>query len=187
MVEQATEGTQATVLGQYAGFVTRLIAWIIDRLIVTAIITVTIAVISFLVQAVPINEWLGLDELILQIAVVVGVAVALTVPVIYNIGFWMLAGQTLGKWVMGVRIIRTNGERMRFGTCVRRQIGYFLSMVLFLGYLWILIDNRRQGFHDKIAGTFVVYSWPEEQMAVKPVRDRVRQSRFQRQAAQDLE
>jgi uncharacterized RDD family membrane protein YckC len=32
--------------------------------------------------------------------------------------------------------------------------------LFFLGFLWILIDNRRQGWHDKMAGTCVIYNWP---------------------------
>jgi uncharacterized RDD family membrane protein YckC len=42
---------------------------------------------------------------------------------------------------------------------LRRFIGYFISGILFLGFLWVLLDSRRQGWHDKIAGTFVIYSW----------------------------
>ena len=82
-----------------------------------------------------------------------------------------------------VRIVRTDGERMRFGNCVRRLIGYWVSAILFLGFLWVLVDNRRQGFHDKIAGTFVVYAWPEVGPPVTPARDRLRDLRQRRQMA----
>ena len=46
---------------------------------------------------------------------------------------------------------------------VRRYLGYigcFLS--LGLGFLWVLLDNQRQGWHDTFAGTCVVYSWAVE-------------------------
>jgi uncharacterized RDD family membrane protein YckC len=180
VTEQVQEGTQDTLLGQYAGFVTRLIAWSIDRAILAAAIIATIAAVRFLLQAFPINEWLGLGDMLTQIMTLSGaVVVATTIPVIYNIVFWLLAGQTIGKWVMGVRIVKTNGQRMSLGICIRRQIGYFISAVLFLGYLWILVDNRRQGFHDKLAGTFVLYAWPEEG-APRPMRERVGRPNFQR-------
>ena len=58
-----------------------------------------------------------------------------------------------------------------------------VSAILFLGYLWILFDNRRQGFHDKLAGTIVVYSWPEGLMRGTLVRDRVLRLVRERQAA----
>jgi len=38
-----------------------------------------------------------------------------------------------------------------------RYLGYYLSMLpLFLGFIWVGIDRRKQGFHDKIAGTVVI-------------------------------
>jgi uncharacterized RDD family membrane protein YckC len=93
-------------------------------------------------------------------------------------GFWMLAGQTPGKRVMGVRIVRTDGQRLKWGNAIRREVGYGISTILFLGYLWVLVDNRRQGWHDKLAGTMVVYAWPEE--GGTPVRDRLQRFRERR-------
>ena len=40
---------------------------------------------------------------------------------------------------------------------VVRVLGYIVSAILMLGFIWIAVDRRRQGFHDKLAGTFVVY------------------------------
>jgi uncharacterized RDD family membrane protein YckC len=171
-------------LGQYAGFITRLVAWIIDRLLLTAFISVSGAVIGFLGQALGINRLLGLSEGIRLLVLAVGLALAVSVPIIYNIACWMLAGQTAGKWVMGLRVVRTNGQRVGFWAAVRRQIGYWISAILLLGYVWILFDNRRQGFHDKLAGTFVVYAWPEVSQPVRPLRDRVRAARIERKLAQ---
>jgi uncharacterized RDD family membrane protein YckC len=152
---------QVTRLGQYAGFATRLIATIIDRLIVSGAISIIAAVTNIVLEALGLDQLLrlqGQGSLIMPVFVAV---LALLLPIAYDIGFWLLAGQTPGKRVMGLRIVRTDGERVRFGNCVRRVIGYWISAILFLGYLWVLVDNRRQGFHDKIAGTFVVYTWPD--------------------------
>lgn len=173
-----------TPLGQYAGFATRLIAWLIDWLLLTIIISASAAVIGFLGQALKINEILGLGEGIRLLVLVIGAVLAAIAPISYNIACWMLAGQTVGKWVMGLRVVRTNGQRVGFWAAVRRQIGYWLSSILFLGFAWILFDNRRQGFHDKLAGTFVVYSWPELTLAPQPVRDRVRAARLKRKKDQ---
>ncbi len=60
-----------------------------------------------------------------------------------------------------MRVLRKDGTRVRLGNALRRQIGYWISGIFYLGFLWILFDNKRQGFHDKIAGTIVTYSWPE--------------------------
>jgi uncharacterized RDD family membrane protein YckC len=172
-------------LGQYAGFTTRLIAWFIDRLLLIAIISISVAVTGFIAQSFRINELLGFAQELRLIVAGIGVAMVVSVPVVYNIGCWMLAGQTIGKWIMGVRVVQTNGKHMTFWPSVRRQIGYLISAILFLGYLWILFDNRRQGFHDKIAGTFVVYSWPELQQPVRPVKDRLRRARLKRKLAEE--
>ena len=40
-----------------------------------------------------------------------------------------------------------------------RACGYWVSGILLLGFAWIAVDERSQGFHDKFAGTFVVYDW----------------------------
>ena len=174
---------QLNRLGQYAGFTTRLVGWIIDDLILVSIIAVTTALAGLIQNSLPINDLLGLQAEAEMIIAGFLVVLLLTIPPLYFISFWMLTGQTPGKRVMGLRIVRTDGERMRFGNCVRRLIGYWISDILLLGYLWVLVDNRRQGFHDKIAGTFVVYAWPEVGPPVTPARDRLRDFRQRREAA----
>ena len=101
----------------------------------------------------------------------------LVVSVFYDIGFWMLSGQTSGKRILGVRVMRADGKRLRLGNAIRRQVGYWISTILYLGFIWILFDNKRQGFHDKIGGTIVTYSWPEGRMRGTFVIERVQ--RFQ--------
>jgi uncharacterized RDD family membrane protein YckC len=67
-------------------------------------------------------------------------------------------GQTLGKRLIGIRIIRTDQQRATTKQIILRHVlGYPLSMTVFtLGFLWLLWDRRQQGWHDKIAGTLVV-------------------------------
>lgn len=167
-----------TLYGQYAGFVTRLVAFALDRLILTVILTTMAAVVTFLYESFNVNQWFGTDQLaqvlVTALAIVTGIVIILS----YDIGFWLLAGQTPGKRAMGVRVVRTDGQRMTFGNAVRREIGYWISAILFLGFLWAIVDNRRQGVHDKLAGTLVLYSWPEE--GETPVEDRLRRYRERR-------
>ena len=80
------------------------------------------------------------------------------VALVYNIFFWMLAGKTLGKAVMGIRIIGPRGTRMTFMRSLRRYLGYWISALpLFMGYVWVLITDERVGWHDMFAGTRVIY------------------------------
>lgn len=142
--------------GQYAGFVSRLLAYGID----IAIITVMLIAFGWLVDTVTrlFPPVLINPEGLLQVAIA-GIVVVVAAGV-YYIFFWTLLGQTPGKMLLGVRIISLDGSSLTFWQALRRYIGYYLSaLALYAGYWWVLIDNRRQGWHDKLAGTFVVYTW----------------------------
>ena len=59
---------------------------------------------------------------------------------------------------IGIKIVKTDGSSVGFGGAfIREIIGKLVStLIFFLGYIWILFDGKRQGWHDKIAGTYVV-------------------------------
>jgi len=143
--------------GNYAGFVSRLIAFGVD----VAVVTFVLIVLTWLVNTVLVL--FSLDELAAMetiLKILVSGAFALLFSASYFIFFWTLASMTPGKLLMGLRIVTAGGHPLTFGRAVRRMLGYIVSIaVIFLGFVWILIDNRRQGWHDKIAGTFVVYAW----------------------------
>lgn len=67
-------------------------------------------------------------------------------------------GQTPGMIAMKIKLIGTDGTYpIGYGKGFLRWIGMIISaVVILLGYVWILIDKKRQGWHDKIAGTYVV-------------------------------
>jgi uncharacterized RDD family membrane protein YckC len=67
------------------------------------------------------------------------------------------AQATLGKRALGIKVIGGNGERISFLNATGRHFGKIVSsIILFIGYLMVLWDSRRQGLHDKMANTFVV-------------------------------
>ena len=64
---------------------------------------------------------------------------------------------TLGKMVVGIKVVDEFGQRMTPAKSGVRNLFKILSMLLFfLGFFWILIDRSKQGWHDKIARTYVV-------------------------------
>lgn len=66
-------------------------------------------------------------------------------------------GATVGKMVMGIRIISDEGGAIGFWQSFVRWIGYYISGIfIFLGFLWSIFDKNSQSWHDKIAGTYVV-------------------------------
>lgn len=68
------------------------------------------------------------------------------------------AGQTVGQLIVGIRLLnaRDGGEVSVGAALVRWAMSHVSSLVLVLGYLWMLWDPYRQTWHDKVAGTYVV-------------------------------
>ena len=144
------DGSASSV--EYAGFWSRLLAVVIDSLIVTVVL-------------VPLMIWvygmkyLDLDfQLSGQAAGALDWIVNLSLAAI-AILFWKFRGATPGKMAIGAKIVdaRTGGAPST-RTLVLRFVAYIVSMLpLCLGFLWIAFDRRKQGFHDKIAKTVVIY------------------------------
>ena len=76
----------------------------------------------------------------------------------YFVFFTAYGGQTPGKMVFGLKVIRTDGTELGFGRAVLREIvGKLVSwLLLMIGYLMVAFDSRKQGLHDKIAKTYVI-------------------------------
>jgi uncharacterized RDD family membrane protein YckC len=75
----------------------------------------------------------------------------------YFTGMWAWKGTTIGGIVLGLKVVRMDGQPVTFAVAlVRALAAAFSIVVLFLGFLWIAWDVERQGWHDKIAGTAVL-------------------------------
>jgi len=75
----------------------------------------------------------------------------------YHIGFWTWKGTTVGGIICQLRVVRAGGEPLRFVDALIRGLSGIFSIAVFgLGFLWVLKDPERQGWHDRIAGTYVV-------------------------------
>ncbi|MGH2482881.1 MAG: RDD family protein [Candidatus Limnocylindria bacterium] len=87
-----------------------------------------------------------------------GFALLQLFPIVYFVGFWTWLGQTPGMMIFGLRVAReTDGTKPGLGRSFLRFVGYWLSWIaLFIGFIWVAFDSRKQGWHDKIAGTLVV-------------------------------
>ena len=76
---------------------------------------------------------------------------------LYGAVMWKLKGTTIGGIVCNVQVVRLDGREIDWATAIVRALGCFLSlMAMGIGFLWMLFDNDRQTWHDKIAGTVVV-------------------------------
>jgi uncharacterized RDD family membrane protein YckC len=73
--------------------------------------------------------------------------------------FWSAAGkgQTLGSRALNIRVVKTDGSYLDYVGAFLRYVGFVVSCVVFLiGVIWAAFDAQKQGWHDKIAGTYVV-------------------------------
>lgn len=138
-----------------AGFVVRLVAFIIDSIIIglgALIIRVPLGIISLFVtdafwnQAILFN-FTGLNILLYLLSV------------LYFVFLTYSTGSTLGKKVMNIRVVSVTEEELSLWQVMYREtVGRYLSTVItFLGYLLILIDKKKQALHDKLADTQVIY------------------------------
>ena len=82
----------------------------------------------------------------------------LVAPALGIILFWIYKSATPGKMAISTRIIDAQtGSQPSTGQFIGRYFAYFISGVpLFLGFLWVAFDRKKQGWHDKLAGTVVV-------------------------------
>lgn len=140
---------------EYAGFWIRTAASLVDTVLVM-LLTIPL---SFAVYGnVGLNAGLdaGLD------APLAGgwadFLISFVLPAVAVIVFWRARQATPGKMLFGLRIVdAATGAAPGSRQLVGRYFAYFVSTIpLCLGFLWVGIDRRKQGWHDKLAGTVVV-------------------------------
>jgi uncharacterized RDD family membrane protein YckC len=135
-----------------AGIVSRALAFTVDALLLVGGLGV------LLVLAGVFGAVLGweLPAMVRALAAVFGASLPV-LWVVLNAAMWAIAGRTPGQALFGLRVVRTDGTPVRLGRACVRSLCYLFSIILLAGCLWILVDRRRQAWHDKLAGTLVVY------------------------------
>jgi len=138
----------------YAGLVTRSVAFLVDVLIINAIgLAVTVGV-GLIVSA------LDPGQSSVELPAVLATAAGwLLFAAAYFVGFWVLVGHTPGMRVMGIRVTAVDRDHVSLGRGLRRLVGLGLSFLsLGLGFLLILVDDRRRALQDRLGGTLVIRS-----------------------------
>jgi uncharacterized RDD family membrane protein YckC len=140
-----------------AGLGARLAAWVIDWIVMAVAF-----VLLLFVMGVAVVGGLGLGGAEGSGATVAIMAISVALFVAFNILYfpvsWARGGQTPGMRAMAIRVVREQGGGpIDLGDGVLRLIGYWISfLALLIGFLWILVDKRRRGWADLLAGTIVV-------------------------------
>ncbi len=140
----------------YAGFWKRLAASVIDMVVITVVIALLLWMVygeGYLERSQPVpgdlsGLFLGPADALIQ----------LVVPVILLFVFWKYRSATPGKMLLSLKIVDARtGKAPSTAQLVGRFFAYLVSTLpLGLGFLWIGFDRRKQGWHDKLAGTVVI-------------------------------
>jgi uncharacterized RDD family membrane protein YckC len=147
---------------RYGGFWRRLGAFIIDKTFVCSL-SFNISLLALFAVGLG-NDIMTLlqsppEELSRQIGAVALLCLflSLLIDMTYFTWFHGVNGQTPGKMLLRLRVIQASGEPVTPGTAFLRWAACLISgLVFWLGFFWIALDSRKQGWHDKIAMTFVV-------------------------------
>ena len=140
--------------GKYAGFASRFIAFAVDVGVSLGVFMLALAAISFAAKVLTGTDiaWNKGD-----IWVIIAYAVWQFIYFAYS---WAASGRTVGMALFGVRVVRDDGTEVSGRRAVVRTLALPLSFLfLGLGFLGILLGDRRRALHDVIAGTAVIYSW----------------------------
>ncbi len=139
----------------YAGFWIRFLAFMIDSILTMVIVW-------------PILYWLygkdyflkafGLSEANSMFAGPADPLLNYLLPAIAVVVFWIARQATPGKMALSTKIVDADSlGPLTKGQAIGRYLGYYVSIFgLFIGFLWIAFDPRKQGWHDKLARTVVI-------------------------------
>lgn len=135
---------------EYVGFWARVGASIIDTVLLLLVITPLL---------ISIYGWAYFDAQQTQfVAGPADVLISWIFPAVVIIFFWLRKQATPGKMMVSARVVdAVTGNSLSTGQSIGRYLAYFVSTIPFgLGLLWVAFDAKKQGWHDKLAGTVVV-------------------------------
>lgn len=150
----------ATMSGRYAGPISRLGALGLDLFVITSTFAVIVAGAQFLVDLL-FNATFDLE----------GTWIAAALILVYGfVYFWLsqaLTGRTVCQALVGLKVIRSDGEALSPGAAAIRTLVLPLSIVLFgIGAVMALVDRQRRALHDLAARSAVVYDWGDRPAAL---------------------
>lgn len=133
---------------EYAGFWTRTGAALIDGILLLLITApLLISIYGW--------EYFETEDMVLGPA---DFLISWVLPAFATVLFWLYKSATPGKMAVAAQVVDAQtGTTITVGQAMLRYLGYFIAMLpLGLGIFWVGFDRRKQGWHDKIAGTVVV-------------------------------
>ena len=155
---------------KYASFFMRMLASIIDTLLCSIFLTPIFLFFNKIFNiknlssidpnSIEINSWDETSEILMQS--MQSFLFQVSVLTLALLIFWFYKSATPGKMLLKMKIVDAKtGNNLTKSQSIIRYISYIISTApLCLGFIWIYFDKKRQGFHDKIAGTVVIHTGP---------------------------
>ena len=139
----------------YAGYRARLLAFLIDQVLLLSVFLSLVALAAGeLFIASDYGEVDPSDRSYYIAFSIIGAFPPLWV--LYHAVLWGISGKTLGKMIMGIQVVRRDGERIGFGRAALRTLAYTISAAtLHIGTLLGLFGEERRAMHDILSGTVV--------------------------------
>lgn len=147
-----------------AGFGNRLGSYLLDVVLYGTVMIALVSIASLMFSnELLIDSWAddaGANDGIIAGAILLAVLGPLLVLIVYVVQLGR-TGQTWGRQIVGNKVIRVdNGDVPGIGRALGRELFAWIvsASIMYLGYLWMIWDDDRQTWHDKVAGTIVVRS-----------------------------
>lgn len=143
----------------YAGFFCRLAAFLIDSVLVGIAIS-NIKLIVWIIH-------LMVGDIFLFQPILFTYTIFDIIYYLLSVSYFVImtyySGATVGKQLMKIKVTDTEGQKLSLLTVLLREtVGRYLSaLIIYVGYIIVGVDNRKQGLHDKIADTCVIYKHEE--------------------------
>jgi len=147
---------------EYAGFGIRLLAWLIDSLVLLFLSFITALIFGFFIAIAFLLIDLSIvsadSSIVTFLTNFISGFVGFSVNLLYFTLFWSSKFQgTPGKILLGLKIVDANGNKISYSKALIRYISTMVSSLLLgIGYLLIIFDGKKQALHDKLASTYVI-------------------------------
>lgn len=145
----------------YGGFLLRLVAYLIDSIIVGVVCSIIAAL--FIGPKAAKYSMMDDDPTAEELINMFGdlSLLPITIIVLQWLYFALMESSanqgTIGKIAVGIKVTDLNGDPIGFGRATGRHFGKIISsLILLIGYIMILFTEKRQGLHDILAGALVL-------------------------------
>ncbi len=131
----------------YGGFWIRLVAYIIDAILLSVAFSVVAAIVGVSIWNPNLEDY---DPTLNVVSFVIG-------WLYFTVLESSERGATVGKMAMGLRVVTSDGQRLSFLNATGRYFAKIISaIILFIGFIMIGFTDKKRGLHDMIAGTLVI-------------------------------